>query len=101
MKNVLFAGLAVAALATTPVLAADMPIKGPPRAAPVYNWTGCYVGSSVGGYWGDTNWSDPAGDPTGFVTNQKVHIHSYTSGGQIGCNFQATAAVVCFREFMG
>jgi len=23
--------------------------------APVYNWTGCYVGSTIGGTWGESN----------------------------------------------
>jgi len=55
MKNFLLAGCAVAALAATPVLAADMPVKAPPVAAPVYNWTGCYIGSNVGGKWGQSS----------------------------------------------
>ena len=28
--------------------AADLPVKAPPPA-PVFNWTGCYVGGYVGG----------------------------------------------------
>src|SRR5438093_1321005 len=32
-----------------PAMAADMPLKAAPRPAPVYNWTGCYVGAG-GGY---------------------------------------------------
>jgi outer membrane immunogenic protein len=44
MKKLL-AGAALAALVGTPVFAADMPIKAP---APVYTWTGFYLGGNVG-----------------------------------------------------
>ena len=29
--------------------AADMALKAPPPPAPVYSWTGCYVGGNGGG----------------------------------------------------
>src|SRR6201997_5040922 len=45
-------GTAVAAIAliATPAFAADMAVKAPPAPppAPVYNWTGFYVGGNVG-----------------------------------------------------
>jgi outer membrane immunogenic protein len=35
--------------------AADLPVKAPPPPpAPVWNWTGFYIGGSVGGIWNDT-----------------------------------------------
>lgn len=38
--------------AATVAQAADLPVKAPPMApAPVYSWTGVYVGASVGGEW--------------------------------------------------
>ncbi len=39
--------------------AADMPLKAPPPPpAPVFTWTGCYLGGSVGGIWRQTNNTD-------------------------------------------
>ncbi len=49
MKKVLFASLASLALVTAPALAADMAYKSSPMAAPVANWTGCYINGG-GGY---------------------------------------------------
>jgi outer membrane immunogenic protein len=41
--------VAVAATIGTAALAADMPVKAPPPApAPVYSWTGFYIGGNVG-----------------------------------------------------
>ena len=69
-------------------LAADMPVKAPvrkaPMVAPVYDWSGFYVGAHIGGAWSNstltnsnigTSW-DPGG--TGFI-----------GGFQAGYNFQA------------
>ena len=45
-------GTALAALAMAPAVAADLPMhaKAPAlMAAPVYSWTGCYVGVYGGG----------------------------------------------------
>src|SRR5262245_26707846 len=35
-----------AALGNT-AIAADMPVKAPPAPAPVYLWTGCYIGGNI------------------------------------------------------
>jgi outer membrane immunogenic protein len=47
------------ALAALPMLAAslsaqaaDMPLKSPPPAAPMFSWTGFYIGAHVGSGWG-------------------------------------------------
>jgi len=49
------AGIAVSA-AALPALAADMPTKAPaPIAAPVYNWTGFYLGAHAGYRWADAD----------------------------------------------
>jgi outer membrane immunogenic protein len=45
------AGIGVAAVAV-PAMAADMPTKAPPPiAAPIYNWTGFYLGAHAGYRW--------------------------------------------------
>src|SRR5262245_194297 len=52
MKNFILCGVsAVALVAATPVLAADMPIKAPPPVVPAFSWTGVYVGGFVGAAW--------------------------------------------------
>jgi outer membrane immunogenic protein len=48
-KGWLIGGAALAALLTSPALAADMPFKTPAPPAPTaYNWTGFFTGSSLG-----------------------------------------------------
>ena len=94
MKNIVFAGLAIAAVAATPVFAADMPVKAPPRpVVAAYSWTGCYVGSTVGGKFGESK--HIAEERTQFVstgsdiTGKPIHIVGYLSGGEVGCQYQA------------
>ena len=61
MKKILLATVALVALgATMPALAADLAArpytKAPPYvAAPIYNWTGFYIGGHVGGAFGGDN----------------------------------------------
>ena len=51
MKKFIVAGIAAAAFCGAPALAADMPVKAP-YAAPVFNWTGFYIGAHAGYAWG-------------------------------------------------
>src|SRR5947199_6816135 len=50
LSKTIFAAAAIAALIGTPAMAADMPVKAPPRTpVPVAtSWTGCYVNGGVG-----------------------------------------------------
>ncbi len=62
MKKLATCVFAVAALIGAPAFAAHMAVKAPPPPpAPVYNWTGFYVGGNVGYGWGNTN-TDAAGN---------------------------------------
>jgi opacity protein-like surface antigen len=47
MKKLLLASAALAALIAGPAVAADMPVKVY-KPAPVYSWTGCYIGGNGG-----------------------------------------------------
>jgi hypothetical protein len=69
MQKILPGFAAFGALMTTPVLAADMPVKAPPMMpAPVYSWTGGYVGANIGGIWEHDNTPVTLVDPTGIAT---------------------------------
>jgi outer membrane immunogenic protein len=78
MKKLL-ASASFIVLGSATVLAADLPVRytkaPPPIMAPVFSWTGCYVGVHAGaGVMHDT-WTDENG--TGGL-----------AGGQLGCNYQ-------------
>jgi outer membrane immunogenic protein len=55
MKQISLGAIAIAVLLSSPVMAADMPVKAPvvraPAAAAIFNWSGFYVGGFVGGAW--------------------------------------------------
>jgi outer membrane immunogenic protein len=60
MKNFLLGTVALVALgASVPALAADLPArtytKAPVYAAPIYNWTGFYIGGHIGGAFAGNN----------------------------------------------
>lgn len=68
--------------------AADLPVKAPvykaPIIAPVYNWTGFYVGLNLGGSWGRQD-GDLIGALIGSGSN---NLDGLIGGGQIGYNWQ-------------
>jgi outer membrane immunogenic protein len=101
MKKVLLASVATGALAiaggVTGALttagganAADlrMPLKAPPPPAPVFSWSGCYVGANWGWGWGKKS---GVGLSFGFATSRGSfdnNISGPVFGGQLGCNYQ-------------
>jgi outer membrane immunogenic protein len=87
MKKALLASAALGTLLIgNPSLAADLAVRGPWVAAiPVFTWTGCYVGTHVGGGWADETITAPAIVPGVSVTG---HTAGVLGGGQVGCNLQ-------------
>jgi outer membrane immunogenic protein len=86
MKKIMYASLAIAALAASPALAADMraPVmKAPPIPAPIYTWTGCYIGGNVGWARTETRVTDLDGFDEGRHTADGI-----VGGGQVGCDYQ-------------
>jgi outer membrane immunogenic protein len=86
MKRFLLAGVGVLTLAAVagPAAAADLSrryepiVKAPPILAPIYNWTGFYIGVNGGGAWGHSKWDSVGGfDLTGGLV-----------GGTVGYNWQ-------------
>lgn len=94
MKKLLVASIAAAAFCSAPALAADLPVKAPPiAAAPLFNWTGCYIGANTGDAWAHKTTtqtdlihggiSTPLNDLLGSTT-----ASGWAYGGQIGCDYQ-------------
>jgi outer membrane immunogenic protein len=82
MKKLLFATTCLA-LTSTASMAADMSVpytKAPVMAAPLFTWTGCYVGGHVGG---GTMTSNFEGGSTNDLNGKGA-----VAGGQLGCNYQ-------------
>jgi outer membrane immunogenic protein len=106
MKKLLLTSIALAGL-IGPATAADLarPVYRRPVvvAAPVYTWTGFYVGGNVGGSWGNAR-TDIAGSgtfvnapgsiipitnpPTTFADSQTQRLNGVIGGGQVGYNYQ-------------
>ena len=88
MKRILVAGVALAALCSAPAFAADIPVKGPvykAAVAPLWHWTGCYVGIAGGYAWGK---SDHRNAPAGSITGGAFDVNGGIFGGTLGCNYQ-------------
>jgi outer membrane immunogenic protein len=68
--------------------AADMPVKAPvykaPVVAPLYNWTGPYVGIAGGYGWGHSNQTDPPFE----VGDGSYALNGGILGGTLGYNWQ-------------
>jgi outer membrane immunogenic protein len=76
--------------------AADLPPRTIPAAvapvayaAPVYNWSGFYIGGNAGAGFSNSSWSDPI---TG--TNNTFDKTGFIGGGQVGANWQINALVL-------
>jgi len=72
--------------------AADLAVKAPPMvaAAPVYNWSGFYLGGHVGWGWMDNDSTVVTGSasfPVGFAFTSQSDS-GFLGGGQIGVNWQ-------------
>jgi outer membrane immunogenic protein len=98
----LFAATIALAGLSTAAAAADMPLKAPPPA-PVYQWTGCYIGinGGAGASASDFNASVGAGtyltgtDPATVGTDGggSANQTKFVGGGQLGCNWQTNTIV--------
>jgi outer membrane immunogenic protein len=84
--------------------AADLPARTYAKApvavaAPVYSWTGCYIGVEGGGVWGRSQ--HYAADPVditngvfGFPQTGGINPTGGVAGGTLGCNYQVGNFVV-------
>jgi outer membrane immunogenic protein len=93
MKSTLLASVSIAALfVASGASAADLAVKARPMvaAAPVYSWTGCYVGAQVGWGWGRNNHTQTGSFSSGLPQSRsgRVDTSGGLFGGQVGCNYQ-------------
>src|SRR5581483_7226223 len=103
MKRLLIAST-LALAAGGQALAADLPppMAPPPRApamyipvAPLYNWTGFYIGGNLGAGLTGGSFNTPAGTSVSTTTN-----NSFLGGGQVGVNYEFGGGVVIGAEAM-
>jgi outer membrane immunogenic protein len=94
-RTILLSSAAIAALSTVS-FAADLPARkmapAPIMAAPIFTWTGFYVGAQLGGAWTGDKVSDYA---TGgaFLGSGKLDHSAIVGGVHAGYNMQAGAIV--------
>jgi outer membrane immunogenic protein len=117
MKKLLVASIAAAAFCGASALAADLPVKAPvykaaPAPAPIFSWTGFYVGGNVGGAWGQSDITlsnhtgspffddfDPVQEAIGFATGSpRFNQSSFIGGVQVGYNAQVSPNFVIGLE---
>jgi len=87
MKKFLLGSVALLALGTA-ANAADLSArytKAPPIVAPVYDWTGFYLGGYVGAGASKNSGFDPTGDHSGVI---EPNGYGFNGGGTIGYNWQ-------------
>ena len=88
--------------ASTPARAADLPMKAP--TAPLYNWSGCYVGINGGGGASGTSFTSVVANGThlptaadagtvGATATGSANDSNFLGGGQAGCNWQSGTLV--------
>ena len=95
-KFLLGASALVAVVSITPASAADLAArpytKAPPMMAPIYDWTGFYIGANGG--WGRQRNCFVSTDATTLLGNEGCHdADGGVAGGQIGYRWQSAAWV--------
>src|SRR5215831_12922506 len=99
--------IAAIALIGTPAFAADIAVKAAaPSPAPVYNWTGWYVGVNAGASFGnaktDVNGAPLFAEGVQFTPNlgssDRTYPSGFIGGGQIGYNWQYFPLIVAGLE---
>jgi outer membrane immunogenic protein len=98
MRRIVFSAVALASL-SLPVCAADLPPQGPVALAPapVYDWTGLYLGAQIGGEFGTGSYSVPLTGASHTISNSGVF-----GGGFAGYSYQINSIVLGLQgEFNG
>jgi outer membrane immunogenic protein len=88
--------LGIATSASAADLAARPYTKAPPIVAPIYNWSGVYIGINGGGGWSHKCWDFAGNDRSRLAVNVAEGCHDATGGtvgGQVGYRWQAASWV--------
>src|SRR5438270_8294101 len=90
-------GLAALGLAAAPASAADLAARPytkapPPIVAPIYDWTGFYIGANGG--WGQSHGCVDFVTPAGTVAGGCADRSGGLAGGQIGYRWQTNQFVL-------
>jgi outer membrane immunogenic protein len=92
MKKLVLGSMALVAFAAAPALAADMNAVPAPidTKAPLYSWTGCYVGANLGGGWSKQDQAriDQIGVGPAAANYGSESDSAFIGGFQIGCDYQ-------------
>jgi outer membrane immunogenic protein len=95
MQKLALRSAALVALLAGRAMAADMTpapaYKAPAVMAPIFSWTGFYLGGNIGGAWGHGNISDSL---FGSSFNNGSNNGVFIAGGQLGGNYQFGSFVV-------
>lgn len=99
--------LLIAALGALPVFgsaqAADLPMPAPVYKvppAPVYSWTGCYIGGGGGyGMWNQDSFVTVGGAP--LTASETGGGAGWFGQGQVGCDYQFTAPILNVTAIVG
>ena len=90
MKKLLLVGTALTALFGGSALAADLrPRPYTPPPAPVFSWTGFYIGGNLGGAWARGSVNDSL-----FGLSADLNRSGFIGGGQLGVNYQFSNIVL-------
>jgi outer membrane immunogenic protein len=103
MRKLLLSTVAIAALAGQ-AFAADLPSRKEAPVyvapAPIFSWTGFYVGADIGGAWGNANLWVPGAFGNSFSHN--TQNNGVIGGGFVGYNYQVNNFVLGLQgEFDG
>ena len=83
MKKFLIGGIALAAMAAAPAMAADMPVKAAlQQPVAYYDWSGAYLGFNAGGAWYDVThvFTTPGAITPNVTTNDRDAIFGFHAG---------------------
>jgi outer membrane immunogenic protein len=100
MLNRLLLASACAVALSGSVLAADLPLQAPPPSAPVFSWTGVYIGGQIGYGWGEDSGNVSLQGPLGALafpatsTSTSTQTQGVIGGGHIGYNWQINQFVL-------
>ena len=102
MKKFWLVVAALAALAASPAMAADLgpavfQQPPPPIIVPTMTWTGCYLGGSGGAGFSTWTFSNPTDNPTVPGDRGYLQTTDVVAGAQVGCDYQSGEFVFGFQ----